>query len=184
MAEKERAKTHFYAKPPTDAQEPVPFGEFDASSRTGATQEQHKDSPLVQTPVGTTAIAQVEGGTGFKSAARTNTQVVTTRIPTDPLRQVREFCQSRHITFTSFVEVALVEELRKQLIQRWKGIEAFMNAFAGTLKPGVEVTVREDETFGYAIYADGEKIAVVVLAEGDTHDKLRAEVSKLYRTTG
>lgn len=114
MAEKERAKTHFYAKPPADVEdESMPFGE--PVNTPGATQEQRKDSPLVQTPVGTTAIAQVEGGTGFKSAARTNTQVVTTRIPTDLLHQVREFCQSRHITFTSFVEVALAEELRKQL---------------------------------------------------------------------
>jgi hypothetical protein len=54
----------------------------------------------------------------YKSAARTNTQVVTTRIPTDLLRQVREFCEGRHITFTSFVEVALAEELTKQLDQK------------------------------------------------------------------
>jgi hypothetical protein len=116
MAEKERVKTHFYAKPPADVEdEPVLFGGPDTPPGTATGQGQHNDSPLVQTPTGTTAITQVEGGTGFKSAARTNTQVVTTRIPTDLLRQVREFCQSRHITFTSFVEVALAEELRKQL---------------------------------------------------------------------
>ena len=180
MAEKERAKTHFYAKPPADVEdESMPFGE--PVNTPGAAQEQRKDSPLVQTPVGTTAIAQVEGGTGFKSAARTNTQVVTTRIPTDLLRQVREFCQSRHITFTSFVEVALAEELRKQLIQRWRGIEAFLTAFSGTIEPGVELVVTEDKSFGLAIFANGEKIAIVVLAEGDTRGKLHNELAKLYR---
>ena len=180
MAEKERAKTHFYAKPPADiTDESMLFGGSDTGPGRTAGQRQPNDSLLVQTPTSTTAIAQVEGGTGFKSAARTNTQVVTTRIPTDLLEQVRKFCQERRITFTSFVEVALAAELRKQLIQRWKGTEAFINAFAGTIASGVELTAREDETFGYAIYANGEKIAIVVLAEGDTHENLLEELKRL-----
>ncbi|MDA8399047.1 MAG: hypothetical protein M0008_03210 [Actinomycetota bacterium] len=183
MAEKERAKTHFYAKPPADVtNEPVLFGGGETPSGATTGQRQHSDPALVQTPVGTTATAQVEGGTGFKSAARTNTQVVTTRIPTDLLEKVRKFCQERHITFTSFVEVALAEELKKQLIQRWRGIGAFLGAFAGTIEPGVDLFIAEDETFGFAIYADREKIAIVVLAEGDTREKLREELKKLYRT--
>lgn len=118
MAEKERAKTHFYAKPPTDTEEQVPFRGSDTSSGTQASQEQRKDSLSVQTPTGSAIPTLREGGPRFKSAARTNTQVVTTRIQTDLLRQVREFCEARHITFTSFVEVALVEELQKQLVQK------------------------------------------------------------------
>ncbi len=182
MAEKERAKTHFYAKPPADAtDEPVLFGESDSGPGRTTGQRRPNDSLLVQTPTSITAIAQVEGGTGFKSAARTNTQVVTTRIPTDLLEQVRKFCQERRITFTSFVEVALAEELRKQLIQRWRGIGAFLGAFAGTIEPGVDLVITEDETFGFAIWANSEKIAIVVLAEGDTREKLGEELKKLYR---
>jgi hypothetical protein len=94
---------------------------------------------------------------------------------------VRKFCQERRITFTSFVEVALAEELRKQLIQRWRGIGAFLGAFAGTIEPGVDLVITEDETFGFAIWANSEKIAIVVLAEGDTREKLGEELKKLYR---
>lgn len=107
MAEKERAKTHFYAKPPTDTEEQVPFKGSDTSSGTQASQEQRKDSLSVQTPTGSAIPTLREGGPRFKSAARTNTQVVTTRIPTDLLRQVREFCEARHIIFYKFCRSGL-----------------------------------------------------------------------------
>lgn len=45
----------------------------------------------------------------------------------------------------------------------------------------MELTVREDESFGFARAADGEKIAIVVLTEGDTQEKLRDELAILYR---
>lgn len=63
-----------------------------------------------------------------------------------------------------------------------RGIADFLSAFAGTIEPGVKLTVREDETLGYAVYAGYEKIAVVALAKGDTKEKLLEELQKLYRT--
>lgn len=53
---------------------------------------------------------------GFKSAATTATKTVfSTKVDTGTLETVRDFCHGRRITFASFVEVALSEELRKQL---------------------------------------------------------------------
>ncbi len=51
---------------------------------------------------------------GFRSVGRSDTKVVTARVPADLLERVKEFCQERQITFTSFLEVALSDELRKQ----------------------------------------------------------------------
>ena len=44
-----------------------------------------------------------------------------------------------------------MEELQGEQIQRWKGIRVFINAFSGTIPLGVELTLWEDATFGYAI---------------------------------
>ncbi len=111
MADKERAKTHFYAKPPTSSEEPVPSGPM--ATQPDALGDQRPDQ--LKSTMDSPVLKDTPATIGFKSAARTNTQVVTTRIPTYLLEQVRKFCEERRITFTSFVEVALAEELRKQL---------------------------------------------------------------------
>lgn len=68
------------------------------------------------------------------------------------------------------------------MLKPWRGIADFLSALTGTIEPGVNLTVREDETFGYAVYADSAKIAIVALAEGDTPERLLEELQKLYRT--
>lgn len=67
------------------------------------------------------------------------------------------------------------------MLKPWRGIADFLSAFTGTIDPGVKLTVREDETLGYAVYAGYEKIAVVALAVGDTKEQLLEELHKLYR---
>ena len=54
-------------------------------------------------------------GPAFKKLRAVTKTAVTSKVDTQLLEQIREFCHVREITFASFLEVALAEELQKQL---------------------------------------------------------------------
>ena len=54
-------------------------------------------------------------GPAFKKLHAPTKTAITTKVDTELLEQIREFCHVNGITFASFVEVALAEELRKQV---------------------------------------------------------------------
>jgi hypothetical protein len=73
----------------------------------------------------------------------------------------------------------------EQTIPLFRGIDAFISAFAGILDPSVKVTVRHDpnDIEGIAVWANDVKIAVLMLAPetGDSIEGLSARIPELHR---
>ena len=65
-----------------------------------------------------------------------------------------------------------------------RGIDAFIQRFAGTQDPAVPLTVRRDESDirpGLSVYAGQAKLAVVALGPEDTPERLSARLHELRR---
>ncbi len=92
----DKAKVHFYSKDndETDLTTPGKLGADELTSK---------------------AWAPTFRGPAFKKLRAPTKTAITTKVDTQMLEQIRGFCNKRGITFASFVEVALAEELRKQL---------------------------------------------------------------------
>jgi hypothetical protein len=75
--------------------------------------------------------------------------------------------------------------MAEQTIPLFRGIDAFISAFAGTVDPSVQLTVRHDpaDMTGFAVWANDVKFAVLNLASEtqDTSEKLLARLPELRR---
>ena len=53
-------------------------------------------------------------GPGFKPARESRKTAIGTKLDNDIVKRARDFCHANGITFASFLEVAIVDELDKQ----------------------------------------------------------------------
>lgn len=67
--------------------------------------------------------------------------------------------------------------------QRYRGVDDFINAYAGTLDPELRLLVRRSQppNFGWDVFAGDEHLATVVLLEGQTGELLQGRLSALRR---
>lgn len=58
--------------------------------------------------------------------------------------------------------------------QRYRGIDNFVEAYAGTLDPGVPLTIARSAppNFGWDVYLGKEHLATVALLSGESHEQL------------
>jgi hypothetical protein len=70
--------------------------------------------------------------------------------------------------------------------QRYRGIDHFIAAFAGTLDPGVELVIAPSPppSFGWDIHAGQDHIATVAPLGGETPELLRGRLHELHRRAG
>lgn len=57
-------------------------------------------------------------GPGFKQARESTKTAIGTKLDNDILKRARDFCHENGITFASFLEVAIVDELEKRVAER------------------------------------------------------------------
>lgn len=64
---------------------------------------------------------------------------------------------------------------------RYRGIDRFVQAYAGTLDPDVSLRMSRspDPSFGWDVFVGDEHLATVALLQGETHDLLHSRLHEL-----